>query len=61
MEQRFRGKLVKHMHVMIELTGSLCNLDCLYWYYISDRSNVHTGEASSGMRENHERREKDPV
>jgi uncharacterized protein len=61
LEQRFCGKPVKRMHVMVKPTGSFCNLDCSYCYYLSNRSKVHTGEASSGMREDHERCEKDPA
>jgi serine-type anaerobic sulfatase-maturating enzyme len=34
-EQRFRGKPVRRMHVMVKPTGALCNLDCTYCYYLS--------------------------
>jgi uncharacterized protein len=35
LEQKFRGKPVKRMHVMVKPTGALCNLDCAYCYYLS--------------------------
>lgn len=31
----WRGKPVQRMHVMVKPTGSLCNLDCSYCYYLS--------------------------
>jgi uncharacterized protein len=33
--QRYRGKPVRRMHVMVKPTGSLCNLNCSYCYYLS--------------------------
>lgn len=35
LEQRFRGKPVRRMHVMVKPTGAICNLDCTYCYYLS--------------------------
>jgi len=35
MEQRYRRKPVRRMHVMVKPTGSLCNLSCSYCYYLS--------------------------
>jgi uncharacterized protein len=35
LEQRYRGKPVRRMHVMVKPTGALCNLDCTYCYYLS--------------------------
>jgi uncharacterized protein len=35
LEQRYCGKLVRRMHVMVKPTGALCNLDCTYCYYLS--------------------------
>ncbi len=35
LEQRYRGKPVKRMHVMAKPTGALCDLDCAYCYYLS--------------------------
>jgi uncharacterized protein len=34
-KQRYRGNPVRRMHVMVKPTGSLCNLDCSYCYYLS--------------------------
>lgn len=31
----WRGKPVQRMHVMVKPTGSLCNLNCTYCYYLS--------------------------
>jgi len=36
-EQRYRGKPVRRMHVMVKPTGSLCNLSCTYCYYLSKK------------------------
>ncbi len=33
----WRGKPVRRMHVMVKPTGSLCNLDCSYCYYLSKK------------------------
>ncbi len=33
--QRYRGKPVRRMHVMVKPTGALCDLDCTYRYYLS--------------------------
>ncbi len=33
----WRGKPLRRMHVMVKPTGSLCNLDCSYCYYLSKR------------------------
>ena len=54
LEQRFCGKPVKRMHVMVKPTGSFCNLGCSYCYYLSNRSNVRMREIFSGTREYHE-------
>ena len=35
LEQRYRGKPVRRMHVMVKPTGALCDLDCAYCYYLS--------------------------
>ncbi len=35
LEQRYRGKPVRRMHVMVKPTGPLCNLNCSYCYYLS--------------------------
>ena len=35
LEQRYRGKPVRRMHVMVKPTGALCNLNCTYCYYLS--------------------------
>jgi len=35
LEQRFRGRPVRRMHVMVKPTGALCNLNCTYCYYLS--------------------------
>ena len=35
LEQRYRGKPMRRMHVMVKPTGALCNLDCAYCYYLS--------------------------
>jgi sulfatase maturation enzyme AslB (radical SAM superfamily) len=35
LEQRYRGKPVRRMHVMVKPTGALCNLDCTYCYNLS--------------------------
>ena len=31
----YRGKPIRRMHVMVKPTGSLCNLNCSYCYYLS--------------------------
>jgi uncharacterized protein len=31
----YRGKPLRRMHVMVKPTGALCNLDCIYCYYLS--------------------------
>jgi len=31
----YRGNPVRRMHVMVKPTGALCNLDCIYCYYLS--------------------------
>ncbi len=36
-ERLYRGKPVRRMHVMVKPTGSLCNLDCTYCYYLSKK------------------------
>jgi MoaA/NifB/PqqE/SkfB family radical SAM enzyme len=33
----WRGKPLRRMHVMVKPTGSLCNLDCSYCYYLSKK------------------------
>ena len=35
LEQRYRGKPARRMHVMVKPTGALCDLDCAYCYYLS--------------------------
>jgi len=35
LEQRYRGRPVRRMHVMVKPAGALCNLDCTYCYYLS--------------------------
>lgn len=35
LEQRYRGKPVRRMHVMVKPTATLCDLDCSYCYYLS--------------------------
>ena len=44
LEQRYRGKPVRRMHVMIKPTGALCNLDCTYCYYLSKQELLGTPE-----------------
>lgn len=34
-QQRYRGKPVRRMHVMVKPAGALCNLNCTYCYYLS--------------------------
>jgi uncharacterized protein len=40
----WRGKPVKRMHVMVKPTGSLCNLNCEYCYYLSKQELLGTPE-----------------
>ena len=42
--QRYRGKPVRRMHVMVKPTGALCNLDCTYCYYLSKQELLGTPE-----------------
>jgi uncharacterized protein len=35
LEQLYRGKPARRVHVMVKPTGALCDLDCAYCYYLS--------------------------
>jgi uncharacterized protein len=43
----FRGKPVRRIHVMVKPTGSLCNLNCTYCYYLSKQELL--GKPESGV------------
>ena len=41
----FRGKPVRRIHVMVKPTGSLCNLNCTYCYYLSKQELLRKPES----------------
>jgi len=49
---RLQGRVVRHFHVMAKPIGPVCNLDCIYCYYLSkknffqDQENWRMSEAS---------------